>query len=321
MIEEITYRPAQVDELRVAARVFLLADAEAERRPYGRVRHCGFAVSAAEEEDRAAAALAALHAEAPANVWVALLGGEVVGVAAAAIRERHWLLHYHYVLPTAQRRGIGQELLRRVHAVGVAAGCTVFSLHASHDPAALTRYLALGLTPQPPTIDLRTTSPTFPPPPWDDGLDAHPLRADDAATVETVGDIDRVVRGCRRPADLRRWMVAGATGALLTRRDTGAPAGYYLVGVEALDGRIGPVAALDEARFAAVLGRALAAAASLRPPDRPELMWRALVPGQNRAAVAPLLAAGFRPRLFTAFFSSAPIGRFDRYLFHDQEYL
>ncbi len=99
-----------------------------------------------DEADEATADLVALHEAAPDNVGVALRGGEVVGVAAAPIRERHRLLHSLFVVPPAQHRGLGKELLRGIHAAGV-AGCDVFSLHASSDPAALTCCLALGLAP------------------------------------------------------------------------------------------------------------------------------------------------------------------------------
>ena len=316
MADEIVYRPARRDELAAAARVYVRADDELDHRLHGRsLRNPAAGV---EEEAAALEDLVLLHEDASEQVWVAVRGAEVVGVAAAAIRERHWHLVYLFVLPAAQGRGIGRGLLERVHAAGGAAGCDVFTLQASDDPKALTRYLALSLAPQPPSIDLRATAPAFPPVRWDDGLESHPLRSDDAAMLATVGDIDRVVRGVRRPADLRRWLDEGAVGALLTRRDTGAPAGYYLVSDRGALGRIGPVAAMDAQRFGDVLGRALAAAGAR---ERPRLVWRVDIPGENRAAIPPLFAAGFRPRRLSAFFASAPLGRFDRYVLHDEDLL
>ncbi len=223
-----------------------------------------------------------------------------------------------------QGRGIGRELLERVHGAGVAAGCDRFTLHASDDPRALTRYLRLGLAPAPPTVVFRAAAPVFPAARWDDGLDAQPLDREDEAQLATVGDVDAVVRGARRPDDLARWLAEGATGALLTRRDTGAPAGYFLVAGggdgDAADGRgrIGPVAAIDVERFPAVLGRALAAAGQRH---RPGVGWRIDAPGENRLEVGPLLDAGFRPERLSPFFASAAVGRFDRYLFHDEDLL
>jgi GNAT superfamily N-acetyltransferase len=317
MTEGIAYRPARRDELGAAAAVYVRADDELDQRLHGH----SLREPVEGEEDDGAAALADLtlmHEDGPDRVWVAVRGDAVVGVAAAAIRERHWHLVYLFVVPEEQGRGVGRGLLDRIHGAGVAAGCDVFTLQASDDPKALTRYLALGLAPGPPSIDLRVTAPAFPPVRWDDGLEPQPLLAEDVAVLETVGDVDRLVRGVRRAQDLRRWLGEGARGALLTRRDTGAPAGYYLVSALGRRGRIGPVAAVDGDWFAAVLGRALAAAGDRAGAD---LGWRVDVPGENRAAIAPLFAAGFRPHRLSAFFASAPIGRFDRYVFHDEDLL
>ena len=76
-------------------------------------------------------------------------------------------------------RGIGRALIERCHAFGEEAGCTVFSLFASSDPRAIYRYLRLGLSLQPPTLNLEAASDalTLPDFPWDDGLDALPLGA------------------------------------------------------------------------------------------------------------------------------------------------
>ena len=319
VVAGVAVRPALLDDLAAAARVYVVADDELDHRLHGRSLRDEPAPGAAPEAD-ALADFARLRAACPDAVWVADAAGEVVGVAAVAIWGRHWYLHSLFVLPAWQGRGLGRALLERAHAVGRAAGCDVFSLHASDDPRALTRYLALGLVPQPPTVDFHAEAAglRFPDPPRDDDLESHPLRPDDPAALATLGDLDRTVRGVHRPELHARLLADGATGALLTRRDSGTPAGYFLVSADDRAGRIGPAAALDEARFATVLTRALAAARALA---RPGLPWRASVPGQNRAAVAPLLTAGFRPRRLSAYLSSAPIGRFDRYLFRDEDEL
>lgn len=315
---DLRVRPARAEELAAAARVYVAADDESDRRLYGRVVRD--APSAGEAADRGALAdLRLLYRDAPERIWVAVRDeAAVVGVAAAAIRGRHWHLVYLFVLPEEQGRGIGRELLDRVYAVGVAAGCDRFTLHASDEPKALSRYLRLGLAPASPTVLFRAEAPTFPPLRWADGLAAQPLDGDDPAQRNTLGDIDAVVRGARRPDDLRRWLGEGATGALLTRRDSGIPAGYFLVAIAEERGRIGPVAAIDVERVGDVLGRALAAAGERHGPG---VRWRVDAPGENRAAVAPLLDAGFRPERLANFFASAPLGRFDRYLFHDEDFL
>ena len=317
MTDEIVYRPARADDLVAAARVYMVADEELETRLFGRSMTEPSA-SGISEEEAAIADLTILHGEGPDRVWVATHGAEMIGVAAAAIRERHWHLIYLFVVPPFQAKRIGRELLSRMHGAGLAAGCDRFSLQASRDPKALSRYIALGLMPGPPTIDLRARAPVFPPLRWDDGLEARPLDATDETVLATVGDLDRVVRGARRPADLRRWLSEGGVGELLTRRETGTPAGYYLLTVVGAEARIGPVAAIDEELVGPVLERALAAAGALH---RPDFVWRLDLPGENRAAIAPLFAAGFRPHHLVTFFSSGPIGRFDRYVLYDGDFL
>jgi len=313
MNNDIHCRPARRDDLAAAARVYVRADDELDLRMYGRSRRQPAAAGASEEQ-AALDDLILLHAGGPDRVWLALRVDDVIGMAGAAIRERHWHLVYLFVVPEAQGRGVGRALLERIYAVGIDAGCDIFTLQPSVDPKALSRYLKLGLTPRSPSIDFRTANPRFPPLQWDDGLNAQPLTADDAAALATAGDIDRVVRGVRRPEDLRRWLAEGAIGALVTRRDSEAPAGYYLVA----PGRIGPVAAMDGERFAAVLARGLTEASGL---DQPGMTWRIDVPGENRAALLPLFAAGFRPRRLSNIFANAPIGRWDRYILHDEDLL
>jgi GNAT superfamily N-acetyltransferase len=321
----IEIRPAAPGELSAAARVYLLAEDDALERQSRRARRAGTpkgdGIESAAVEDLAVAA-----AEGPERVLVAVAegNGEVVGVAAWRLWEHWWFLSYFFVLPAWQGQAIGRTLLERAHAGGVAAGCTAYSLFASDDPRALRRYLTLGLLPQPPILDLRAEGEALqvPAPPRNDGMVAHPLGPDapDPATLGTLGDLDRVTRGARRQPDLVRWVRDGGAGALLVDWQTDKPAGYYLLSAprpgESGHGRIGPVVALDRERFPAILTRALAAAA---PFVRADLGWRVAVPGQNRAAIAPLFAAGFRPRALENYLASAPVGRWDRYVLRDED--
>ena len=259
-----------------------------------------------------------LHAEDPRQVWIAEIAGDVAGVAAAVFRERHAHIQYLFVAPNAQERGAGEALLDRLQEAGTAAGCTVWTLQASDDPRALTRYLRLGLRPQPPNVVWRADDPAFPRPGLDNPYDVIPLVIDDDAALNTVGDIDKAVRGVRRRQDVERWLHAGATGALLLHRGSGKPAGYFLVAVDKREGRVGPVAAMDDSEFGKVLGNALAAAGVRHAPGT---TWKLAAPGENHAAIEPLLTARFRPSYAMTFFASRPIGRFDRYLFHDLDLL
>ena len=60
-----------------------------------------------------------------------------------------------------------------------------------------------------------------------------------------------------------------------------------------------------------------AAAALHRVGDR----WRLDLPGEHHALIPPLLAAGFRPERVFPLLASAPIGRWDRYVFADLDVL
>ena len=71
---------------------------------------------------------------------------------------------------------------------------------------------------------------------------------------------------------------------------------------------------LMDPEFGNVLRNAFAAAAVQHKPGS---TWKLATPGQNHAAIDPLLAVRLRPVYAMTFFASEPIGRFDRYLFHD----
>ncbi|MCC6313353.1 MAG: GNAT family N-acetyltransferase [Thermomicrobiales bacterium] len=307
----IVTRRARPDELAAIAPIFRHADRDYADLPDG-------APNAAAVDAAALADLRVLAAH-PDGVWVAERDGSVVGFAAAAIRGRLWHLAYLFVEPTAQGHGVGGALAQAIHTAGAAAGCDVFTTEPSADDRALRCYFRLGMLPRPPAALLRARSPLFPPLLRDDGLEAMPLAADDDSQLETLGDLDALTRGGRRPEDLRRWLRDGGRGALLLRRETGAPAGYAVARpVDAGVWRLGPVAAVDAAAFALVLERALAMAGSV---PAPHAIWLADVPGENHGALRRLLAAGFAPIRLAPLLASGPTGRWDAYLFGDLDVL
>jgi GNAT superfamily N-acetyltransferase len=307
-----TIRPAREQDLAAAAAIYVENEIASAARGHplsGRGK-----LDPGTETPLAIVDLELLWQENPSQVWVAEQDGRIVGMAAAAFRGHHWHLTYLFVTPACHVQGIGGALLAHIHQAGLAAGCTLFTLHASDDPRALTRYYRLGLAPAPPFAGWSATEPRFPQATPADTLEPVLLRLDDPATLNTVDDIDKAVRGIRRGADIRRWLGAGAQGSLLIDRISGAPAGYFLVAAQGDESRIGPVAAIAESRFAETLVQALIAASALHHGG---LRWLLLLPGENRAAVPPLLEAGFRPHLLMPFLTSAPVGRFDRYIAHD----
>jgi GNAT superfamily N-acetyltransferase len=308
-------RQAGGDELPVAAAIYATIELEADCRIHPLARPID--ADDAKKTEAALADLRLLHDDDPRQVIVAEAEGAIVGFAASVFRGRHAHVQYVFVAPEAQGGGVGRALLDGVGDVGRDAGCTVFTLQASDDPRALTRYFHFGLRPQAPNIVWSTDTPVFPELGLGNRLEPVPLQMEDIAALNTLDDIDKAVRGARRRQDIERWLREGAAGALLVDRASGKPAGYYLVATESGSGRIGPVAALDASRFGDVFANALAAAAR----HVSDVIWKVDTPGENLAVAAPLLAAGFRPVYATTFFASEPIGRFDRYVFHDLDFL
>lgn len=266
----------------------------------------------------ALATLERLHAEDSRQIWVTCDRDQVIGVASAAFRGRHAHVQSFFITPERQQRGIGSGLLRQLLRAARDAGGTVISLQASDDPRALGLYLRLGLVPQPPNVVWAAIRPMFPSLPPDFPYEQIAIQSEDPATLNTIGDIDKAVRGVRREQDLNRWLAEGAEGALLVDRGSGKPAGYFLVSSANGAGRIGPVAAIDLPAFDNVLRAALVAASHRHGSAT---VWRAASPGENHAAIPTLLAAGFRPAFTISFMATAPVGQFDRYLFHDLDYL
>lgn len=311
-----TIRPATADDLSAAAAIYAANEAESSTRYHPLL---GEVFDYAESHRGALEDLQLAFADDPRQVWIAEdpeIGA--IGFAAAIFRAHHWHLTYLFVAKDARQKGIGAALLTAIHQAGRDAGCTSFSLQASDDPRALTRYLSLGLKPRPSSINWHAREPRFPAPDPMSRLHVIPLSLEDEALLNTIDDIDKAVRGVRHRQDLQRWLQKGERGALVVERESDTPVGYFFVSVDKDAGRIGPVASLAESRFREVLDIALRAAAELH---RTGVTWSAISPGENHAAIDGFFDAGFRPGYCDIFLASGPIGRWESYLLHDVDYL
>jgi GNAT superfamily N-acetyltransferase len=308
----IVVRPAEAADLAPAARVYRHADAD----------HAGQCDDSPEATAIEAAALAdlSLLAAGPGDpVWVAQEGNRIVGVAAAALRGRHWHLAYLFVEPDRQGEGIGRRLLQACHQAGIDTGCTVFTTEPSSDPRGLASYLGLGMMPARPAVRYESESGQFAEADWRDALEVVPVSPTDDHLLATVGDIDAAVRGARRESDHQVWLAGGAALCLLIDRPTAVPAGYFVLRPDGAGWHVGPVAAMNADRFDMVLARALAAAGAAN--ENGNGPWRAIAPGENRAAHQVLATAGFRPVALIPLLASGPVGLWDRYLFADLDVL
>ena len=262
-------------------------------------------------------ALSDLSATPSGKVIVAETGQELTGVAAVRIRGRHAHIAFLFVLPEWQGKGVGGQLLARLREIIDAAGASVVTLVASRDPRAWQRYLRFGLHPGPPVMSLRAPRPRFPEVIPDDGLESVPIQRDRVEVLEAVDRLDREIAGVSRLPDITRWLEHGAEGTLLRDRATARPCGYFIISTHADHGRIGPVVSRTVSRFPDVLNRALQMAGR----QERTLIWRVDLPAVNQVAIAPLLDAGFSPHNLMAWFANGEIGRWDRYIFRDEDQL
>lgn len=271
------------------------------------------------ELEAAVRVLADLSHRREGAVIVAMVDGDLGGVGAIRIQDRHAHITFLFVLPEFQEQGVGRQLLDRLASIAADAGAGTMSLIASRDSRAWQRYLRLGLRPGPPVLSLRTTRPRFPANAPDTGLAVEPLSPDSPEHLDMVDTLDLDVRGSRRRYDVESWLRGGDTGAFLIDPGSRSPAGYVIIGQEPDHVRIGPVVSRTVDRFGDVLAHALHMAGRLDGATRHP--WRLDLPAANHAAIAPLLDAGFIVTALQPWFATGEIGQWDHYIFRNEDVL
>ena len=241
-------------------------------------------------------------------------GGErIVGFAAAVIRGRLWFLSMLFILPEEQGMGLGRELLARV-LPPADAGLSLGTATDSAQPISNALYSTYGIVPRVPLLhligDVRVPGalPDLPP-----GVTATPFEAIAAGPpggaghrelAETIGRLDLAVAGFEHPEDHRFLRIGGRRG-FLYRDAAGTATGY---GYTSEIGRVGPVAALDAAHVAPILGHLLRAV----QPRGAFAIW---VAGTAGDAVSMLLGAGLRLEPFPILLCwDRPVSDLARYL-------
>jgi GNAT superfamily N-acetyltransferase len=215
---------------------------------------------------------------------------EPVGFSAAILRDRVWFLSQLWVLPERQGAGIGSRLLDEALSWG--RGATAFTVISSPHPGAQLLYLRASMYPLWTQLELMRS----------DGSAAQAPEGFDELTEgdqDWIDELDREVRGIRRPEDHGFWR-AQAVGLALRRY--GTPAGYVYVWA---DGKVGPAAVKDPRDVAAVVR------AALHRVDGPASFG---VPSTNWAALRDLAREGFAPLGSSLFLASRPIADGSRYL-------
>ncbi len=252
----------------------------------------------------------------PRSVIVARDGDRITGFAAVQIQPPHAHIAFLFVLPDAQGKGLGRDLMDRLRGLIDEAGATVVTLAASRDPRAWHRYLRFGLRPGPQVIAWRASKPVFPV-----QMPPHPglaIRHGTVADLDTIAALDRIVRGADRRADLAIWLADG--GCLLAiDRKSGDLEGYCMVSTRSQHCQAGPVATRSTDSFGVMLDIALHLA-NLHPNPR-RLPWRIDASSRNTAMFDPLLQAGFSVDAMLTWFETGPVGHWDRLIFRDEDAL
>lgn len=311
-------RSARNDDLLPAAKIYQAA----ARALHERIRTIDpILTDVARKRDLEAAVrvLTDLSQRSDGGVIVAEVHGDLVGVGAIRIQDRHAHIAFLFVLPSFQDQGLGRRLLDRLVRIAADAGTGSISLIASRDPRAWQRYLRLGLRPGPPVLSLRAANPNAPADVPATGLSVEPLSPDSSAHLDLVDALDLDVRGSRRRYDLESWLRGGDTGALLIERDTGSTIGYVIIGRKPDHVRIGPVVSRSVDHFGDVLAYALHIAGGL--PGATGHPWRVDLPATNHVAIVPLLDAGFIVTALLPWFATGEIGQWDRYIFRTEDEL
>jgi GNAT superfamily N-acetyltransferase len=227
--------------------------------------------------------------------WIADDDGRPIGYARSTLRDGLRELTEFFVVPGAQSRGVGRELLARAFP---SEGARWRAIVATTDPRALARYLKAGVYPRFPVGEFVRQAELAPMPPTD--LAFEPVAAS-PETLAAVRETDLAVLGHARDAD-HAFLLAGRRCFLYRRGGRTVGYGYH-------GHRAGPIALLDERDFPAVLTHAERAAAEQGAE------FGAETPLINRAAVDHLLARGCRLEPFlTLFLSDEPFGRFENYI-------
>jgi GNAT superfamily N-acetyltransferase len=233
-------------------------------------------------------------------------GGErIVGFTSAVRRDDLWFLSMLFVRPEEQGAGLGRALLARTLPQD---GAILATATDTAQPISNALYASLGIVPRMPAFSVMGRPARDGLDPLPSGVVAQPIGSGaydrDEGVAGIIDAIDRELIGFVRPQDHRFMGLEGRHG-FLYRGPDGAVVGY---GFASEAGRVGPVAARDEALLAPLLGHVLTAI----EPRGASAVW---VPGAAGETLVQLLRAGFRLEGFPVLLCwTRPFADFSRYL-------
>jgi GNAT superfamily N-acetyltransferase len=242
--------------------------------------------------------------EEPSGFFVAEEGTRLVGAAFSWVRGHLWFLSHLFISPSCQGRGIGRTLLELTLQYGITAGATLKAvITMAFNPVSLALYMKAGLHPIQDIYLMKTTiKPVLPKGPTLVCERQGPLSWQG-------GDLDTLdIEALAMPRQLHHRFYLGLKDAscILFRLGGRVEAYAYLW----KDGRIGPVSALADSPYDAILHTVMEEAR--QHCDDLSL----LVPGSNGTAMKFALSRGFTVIMPYVLLSSESFGRWDHYLFH-----
>lgn len=244
-----------------------------------------------------------LHEE-PEGFFVAEDAGKIIGAAFSWVRGHVWFLSHLFIMPSSQGSGVGRTLMELTLQYGITAGANVRAvITMAFNPASLALYMKAGMYPIEDIYLMRSTKaphgkhrmhiPSEKPGPhaWQNG-------DIDALDIEVLS-MSRQLH--------HRYLLGHKDISCNLFRVGGRTVSYAYHGK---DGRIGPVLAVEDAPYEAILETLMGMARE--ESDTISIM----VPGSNTAALRLALAHGFSVVMPYVLLSSKPFGAWGNYLFH-----
>jgi GNAT superfamily N-acetyltransferase len=219
----------------------------------------------------------------PEGLVLAVEDGATVAFGCAMQRDRFWFLSYLFVLPDAQRSGVGRALLEHLlPPEAERSSMDLATVVESPQPISTMLYSRYGIVPQTPLYWMTRLPGIEGLPPLATGVHARPIELE--TDGEAIDAFDRALLGYARPQDHRMWVRTSKTARVYIG-DDGSLAGY---GYHGSDDWLTPLATCGEALVAGMIRDLLETHAG------PTNDVTVQISGGSAILLPQLLAAGMR---------------------------